>query len=126
VPGTLTQNDYANIRVLGLPSIPSFDLIGIPAVPTERPLAIDHTEYSPFWHEGTNSQHVLVDGLLNGWHVADGRSLDISYVPSTPIKTAFFISLLGFAAITGSALAIYIRRIPIRRARRNHRTRRAC
>jgi hypothetical protein len=67
--GGQTVNDYANVEALELPSLPHVLLLGMPLAssPSTTHLFVLHAGYSTDWDGPPRTQHVLVDGLLNGW-----------------------------------------------------------
>jgi arabinofuranan 3-O-arabinosyltransferase len=106
-PGSLTENDYADVRVLELPSLPQFDFVGTPATAAgSASLVIQHSGYSPNWRGPAGSRPVLVDGLLNGWYLSPGQPFSSRYLPSDEVLIAFWVSGLGLLATLGFTLSL--------------------
>jgi hypothetical protein len=63
----LTDNDYANVRVYGLNTAGDLAVLARPAASQDPPLVADSVSYSAYWDGPSDSTHVLVDGLVNGW-----------------------------------------------------------
>lgn len=105
-------NDYANVRVLEIRSIPRFVLIATPNVGTARNigLIVQEASFSPLW-ELKGGQHVLVDGLLNGWLVTGSDPFQPIYAPDTLVRALRWISLLAwlFAVAICASTAILAR-----------------
>jgi arabinofuranan 3-O-arabinosyltransferase len=107
VAHTLTQNDYADLRVLELPSLPQVDLLATPRVISDKSrLMILHDAYSSGWTGPTGSKHVLVDGLTNGWSLLPGQSFAASYRVGDVVRAAFALSILGLLAIVVVAFSL--------------------
>jgi hypothetical protein len=107
VPGTLTENDYADVQALELPSLPQFDLVGTPLIAARSSsLVIQHSGYSPNWRGPDGSSPVLVDGLLNGWHVSPRQAFVVSYGPSDGVLASFWITGLGLVVTLGLGLSL--------------------
>ncbi len=106
-----TINDYANVRVVELPTLPSFALLADPAMqpmPSVH-LVVVHSSFSSDW-QGSNGEHVLVDGMINGWLVQNASDkFSIHYKPDTVVRiaqwtsVAISIAILIFAIWTWSA-----------------------
>jgi len=98
--------DYADIRVLETPALPSLALLQDPMSRTPRSadLAIVHSSFSSAWQASPKGKHVLVDGLLNGW-LLPLRSHDFSasYEGGKLFQTAEWMSL-GALPICGVLL----------------------
>jgi hypothetical protein len=85
-----TTNEYANIEIMEVAGAPQLALIGDPIVPRSNlQLVVVHESFSDQW-QGPGD-HVLVDGMLNGWITADPRPL-IVYKPANSFKAAAFVS----------------------------------
>jgi hypothetical protein len=98
-PGTSSQNDYADGQILEAPSFPTFALVGTPVRPAPLPrLMIHRSTYSKDWQGPDGSQHVVVDGLMNGWLVSDSQSLTSRYLGDDKVRAGFLISAAGLCA----------------------------
>jgi arabinofuranan 3-O-arabinosyltransferase len=102
-PHTRTTNDYANISIVEVPALPSLVLLGDPQTQPPPPLQliVVHTSFSADWLGSTGGEHVLVDGMLNGWLVPAGtRDFSAYYKPADVFWAAQLISLVtGLAAV---------------------------
>jgi len=106
VPDTLTQDDYANIRVLEVPSLPQLDVLATPSTGTASSLlVVHHSAYSSMWQGPAGSEHVTVDGLLNGWIVTNGASTPPSY-KADAIQTSMELSAVGVVTALGLVLSV--------------------
>jgi arabinofuranan 3-O-arabinosyltransferase len=107
VPGASTQIDYANVRVLELASLPKLDLIGTPVTAYESSsLIVQGSAYSPNWKGPAGSNHVLVDGLLNGWLLAQTQSFSARYLPADQVLVGLRVSLVALIVTVGLALSL--------------------
>jgi arabinofuranan 3-O-arabinosyltransferase len=108
-----TTNDYANVSVVAVQSLPHLALLGLPDgsdAATSR-LVVDHTTYSDAW-QGSPGKHVLVDGMLNGWLVPSrSTAFTTSYAPSRLIQAAQWVSVLVLLATL-----LVATRVPLNRA----------
>jgi hypothetical protein len=102
VPHTLTENDYANLQILELPALPAFDLLGTPTSTSTARLIVHHSSYTSAWSGPPQSQHVLIDGLLNGWVITEKtQALSIDYLPSNQLIAAFGVSVVAATLALG-------------------------
>ena len=85
-----------------------------------------HNSFSTGWQGPPNSQHVLVDGMLNGWFMAVGsEQFSVYYKPAGVFQAAEWISSATLVVILLSLVWSLIKWIPDRLAdRRNSRARR--
>jgi hypothetical protein len=88
-PGTgqTTVEEYADIQVVGLsPSA----AIAVRTIPKQADpaliLSTNGQSYSPYWTTVHPAQHVVVDGLTNGWLAAS--ALRPTYSPSVEVEIA--------------------------------------
>jgi len=103
-PGALgrTINEYANVRVTEVRALFSFALVGYPPVVpvSTRQLAVLHNSFSTAWQGPSSAQHVLVDGLLNGWLLGRGtRNFYASYKPADAFHAAGSVSIAGVVVL---------------------------
>lgn len=91
-----TVNEYANVSVAEVASLPSLALLSSPQLsiaPSSR-LVVTHSSYSPAW-QASAGEHVLVDGMLNGWLVRPGsKVLTLRYGPGTLVHAGQLASLV--------------------------------
>jgi len=95
--GQQTVDEYANIQVEEVPGLPSLALLGLPKTqsPPSEWLFVSHEGYSTQWQGPAGSEHVLVDGMLNGWIEPWGsRDITVHYAQSTLFATAQWVSLV--------------------------------
>jgi arabinofuranan 3-O-arabinosyltransferase len=100
--GSRTVNEYADVRVVEVPALPSLALLADPEPTAASPLqlAVIHSSFSSNWQGPVKSEHVLVDGMLNGWLVPTGsHGFTASYMPTTAIRVAEWISIAGWLLI---------------------------
>jgi hypothetical protein len=98
--GTDTVIEYARVRVVEVPELATFALL---ANPMGQPLPLQvhllHNSFSTQWGS-TNGEHVLVDGMLNGWLVPSGSHRpDVSYWPAIALRGAQWLSLVTWLII---------------------------
>jgi arabinofuranan 3-O-arabinosyltransferase len=102
VSRTRTTNEYADVRVVEVPAVPSFALLSDQGTNTQSStqLVVFHNSYSNEWQASIAGQHVLVDGMLNGW-IVPARSRDVTalYKPTGLFQAAQRVSL---ATLLGS------------------------
>ena len=100
--GPPTVNDYADIAVYSVPST-ELVLVGDPAVTTGGPtiqLLVLRESYSENWSGPSRSQHVLVDGMMNGWLLAQpGAGLSVTYTPTGLVTFGLLVSGAGLIGI---------------------------
>ena len=104
--GALTVNEYADVRVDEVPALPSFALFAKPddQFASSMQLVVLHNSYSTQWGS-TQGQHVIVDGMLNGWLVPleSSEPFLAFYEPANMFRAGQLISLvtlLGVVPIT--------------------------
>jgi len=97
-PRSRTVIDYADIRVLETSALPTVALLQDPTSQTLRSvdLAVVHSGFSTAWRASPRGEHVLVDGLLNGWLLPLGSDhFSASYEGADLFHAAQWISLLA-------------------------------
>jgi len=100
--GTRTVSEYADVRVVEVPALPSLALLADPkpGVTSPAQLAVIHSSFSANWHGPANSEHVLVDGMMNGWLIPMGSpGFTASYAPTSAIRAADWLSIAGLLLI---------------------------
>lgn len=114
--GVRSVNDYASVHVLALPASPSLALIGKPlsslAGADRARLQMNHESYDARWTASPNGQHVIVDGLVNGWLTSGPVTAPVSF-QSLPSDLSGLVSAASFAALMGllvMSLALRLRR----------------
>jgi arabinofuranan 3-O-arabinosyltransferase len=118
-PDATTINDYTDVNVLELPSLPRVDLVGTPLSP-QAPVALDvqHQGFSTGWKASRLNTHVLVNGLMNGWIRSDvSPPSEPRYAPSIILSWAFGCSLVTSLALTASLIYLGIGKLRSRRLR---------
>jgi len=123
VSGSRTVTEYANVRVLEMPSLPSFALLADPDPRVTSPLqlALVHNSYSNDWQGSTPGEHVLVDGLLNGWLIPTGsHTFTAGYARAGLFRAAEWVSLatLAFVLLIAGSKRIGVVVGQVRRIRR--------
>jgi hypothetical protein len=104
-PHTLTRDDYANIKIFEVPSLPQFDVLGTPASGPKPPtLMVHNSSYSSQWQGPAGSDHVVVDGLMNGWILGSDSSTRPQF-NADPIRASFGLSIAGVFLALGLALS---------------------
>ncbi len=101
-PGIRTINEYADVRALEVSGVSTFALLADPnSQPTyTTQLLVVHSTFSSQWQGPTNSQHVLVDGMLNGWLIPTGsKSPSIYYKPAFAFGLAEQVSLATYVLL---------------------------
>jgi hypothetical protein len=106
-------NEYADIRALEVVSsdsvLPGFALLGSPdpQMRSLEQLVVVHSAFSTAWQGPSESHHVLVDGMLNGWFVGSGlnsNTFSAKYSPATVFWSAGWLSVAVYFAIAAFAL----------------------
>ncbi len=93
--GTQTVTEYANVRVVEVPALPTLALLSDPEPrpPATIQLALIHSSYSNLWQGSVGSRHVVVDGMFNGWLIPSGvRNFSANYALSNVFFTAQWVS----------------------------------
>jgi len=92
--GVQSVNEYADVHAWELLSIPQVDVMGSPDSSPSQPveLRILRIDYSPNWVASTGAEHVLVNGLLNGWLSKDRGRVSLTYRPAKIISMGFIVS----------------------------------
>jgi hypothetical protein len=97
-----TTNDFADVQAFSLPAAPHAVVVATPEESgSAEHLVVLRDSYSPDWHGPSGGQHVLVDGLFNGW-VGRAVSFEIGYGPGPLLTAATVVSLatlVGVAAV---------------------------
>jgi arabinofuranan 3-O-arabinosyltransferase len=97
-----TVNEYSNVSVLEVASLPQLALVAKPKSATDAPvrLAVVHSSYSDAW-QGSTGRHVLVDGMLNGWLIqSPSTSFVVNYSPGGLVRAATWASIVVLLAAT--------------------------
>jgi hypothetical protein len=120
VPHTLTEDDYSNINVLELPSLPEMALVATPIAPlAPSRLVIHRSTYSDSWQGPAGSKHVLVDGLMNGWLVQVSRPFVPTYKQRGRVQAGLIVSALGFSSVLALGFSGFVPAVA-RLRRRKH------
>jgi arabinofuranan 3-O-arabinosyltransferase len=94
--GIQTVSEYADVRLVEVPALASFALLGTPQSQpvSSLQLVVLHNTVSTQWGATTGS-HVVVDGMLNGWLVQSGSDPFVAaYLPAFTLTAARWISVL--------------------------------
>jgi hypothetical protein len=96
-PHGATISEYADVHVMELPSLPQVVLVGRPdgGVPSRLALTVLKEGFSRRWQGPQGSNHVLVDGMLNGWLGPEPRSAIIRYSASRAMALGVLASGVG-------------------------------
>lgn len=119
--GTRTVNEYADLHVVEVPALPSLVLLGDPVSVAGSPLqlALVHTSFSNKWQGPANSEHVLVDGMLNGWLIPAGTpDFTADYGPTSTTRAADWASVAGLLLILLVPVWPWVVRLVAQRPRR--------
>jgi hypothetical protein len=101
-PSARTINQYADVRVVEVPALPSLALLADPEPQnaSSTQLAVIHGSFSSQWQGSIDGKHVLVDGMLNGWLIpATSNAFSAHYKPVNALRAAEWISLGAFLII---------------------------
>jgi hypothetical protein len=117
-PAGRTINDYADVRLVELPDLPSLallaDLGAEPAATAE--LVVVHSSFSTEWQGSIEGEHALVDGMLNGWLIRPGSdAFSVHYKPAGAFLAAEWLSLVALFVIAFLPLSSWIGRVASRR-----------
>jgi hypothetical protein len=97
VQGSQSIDDYADARVVEVPTLPNLVMLATPVGDNVSAphLVVLYDSYSTQW-ASNHGRHVEVDGMLNGWLVAEAPSATkISYRPAVIFSAAQWTSLGG-------------------------------
>ncbi|HEV2035679.1 MAG TPA: hypothetical protein VGU71_16050 [Candidatus Dormibacteraeota bacterium] len=121
-PGSRTVNEYANVRVVEVPALPTFALLANPDGPPAsfRQLVVHRSTFSSQWQGSTGGEHVMVDGMLNGWLVPLGSSdrFVASYRAAGVFRASEWISLLALLITALFPVWLWLIRLVLGRSRR--------
>jgi hypothetical protein len=113
-PGLVSINEFANVRVMPL-TVQTSTINSSKSTPSPR-LTISDTGYSQDWVGPAGAEHVMVDGMFNGWlTVADGAgTINVHYRYTALLNAANLVSMLGLSTLI---LVPLVRRVRVRRRR---------
>lgn len=103
-------NDFADVRVVELPLVSKMDLLGTPPTASTTTLLVDESSYSREWQGPAGSEHVLVDGIMNGWLVQHPDHVTTRYTGGRLVIGGFGVSAL--AALITLCLALSLTWLP--------------
>jgi len=87
-------------------------------------LIVLHTTFSSLWEGPSGSQHVLVDGMLNGWLVsATSPGSSVHYRPAGVFAAAAWLSLAAVLTTVILLAVTWVRGLRVRTPRREIRFR---
>ncbi len=106
-----TRNDFANIQANYLPDL-RVALVGTPTVPAASgtQLLITHEAFNSGWSGPPASEHVLVDGLYNGWLGRSLRAGAIHYRLTPIVRAGATLSALSATIVVLVTAAWLVRR----------------
>jgi hypothetical protein len=105
-----TQNDYANVQALEVTTLPQLDVLATPLLLSRSTrLEVHRSSYSPSWQGPSGSEHVLVDGFLNGWVVPAEQPFLPEYQPDSVVRAGFMVSTVAALSLC-LALSFVLRR----------------
>ncbi|MBV8195334.1 MAG: hypothetical protein JOY80_07380, partial [Candidatus Dormibacteraeota bacterium] len=115
---TPSANEFARVRALELPSdAPLLDVIATPdsVARDPSPLMASDQAFDDRWT--APGEHVLVDGLFNGWIGLSAESANsIVYRPSSLIRVSYIVSAASVALVSAAVVAPWLWRV-VRRKR---------
>jgi hypothetical protein len=120
-PGGDTIVEYANVQVVEVPALSSLALLSDssaqPTPPVE--LAVVHNTFSTEWAGYTAGEHVLVDGMLNGWLTRSGSDrFSAYYQPGGVFGAAQWVSLAVLSILVLIPVGLRLFRLVRRRRSR--------
>jgi hypothetical protein len=91
-----TVNDYADVMLYNIPDLPHVFLVGTPVPRSPLSMVVQRDSYDGDWSGPPGSQHVVANGIENGW-VGSGppAAASISYKPTSYFRVANYTSLGG-------------------------------
>jgi hypothetical protein len=121
VGGQSSINDYADFAVYSVPAT-GIVLVGYPdnAAIGSTQLLVLHQSFTQDWTGPTSGKHVLVDGMLNGWLVDDGKAVARSaeYAPDMILQASWALSLAGILVLVVLAVLPMFKAARMRARRR--------
>jgi hypothetical protein len=112
-----TINEYADVRLVEVPDLPSLALLadlGDQPAATAK-LAVVHSSFSAEW-QGSEGEHVLVDGMLNGWLIPpQSDAFSVHYKPAGALQAAEWLSLVALFVIAFLPFSSWTVRVASRR-----------
>lgn len=100
-----TINEYADVRVLEVAALPNLYVLAEPRSAPQTKLLLFHDTFSTKWQGPSGSQHVLVDGLLNGWLLpVASQASSATYWPARLLLAANATSLVTLMTILALAI----------------------
>lgn len=111
--GRPTIDEYSDVRVLELATVPNLVLIATPdsGSSSSLNLVVLHNSFSTQWQSAYGT-HVLVDGMVNGWLVQPGSGrFSASYVHTGTVRAAQLISLAPLLIALGIPVWFIIRHL---------------
>lgn len=106
IPGQSAADEYAGVEVEAVPTTTPLIVLATPLHAAVRPpsLLVSGDGYGAGWLGPSHTDHVLVDGLRNGWlGTAIGSPTPIRYVPARWDVLSRWVSLVGLVLLLGLA-----------------------
>lgn len=97
-----TISEYADVKILEVPSLTTFALFADPQPNTGAPsqVMVVHNSFSDKWQATSVGKHVIVDGMLNGWQMPIGSQVaSASYGADSTFRAALWVSLLTLVGV---------------------------
>jgi hypothetical protein len=96
---SLTVNEFAQVEAFSMQAVPAVVFLGTPMeAASDAKLLVLRDTYSSDWQGPSDSRHVAVDGLLNGW-IGHSPLLRASYGPAPFVTAAALVSLATLLAL---------------------------
>lgn len=111
--------EYADVRLVTVPqAVADLAVLALVTPPPPGPsnhLLVSHTTFSGDWSGPANADHVLVDGLLNGWlsrseEITAAEVASVKYSPQTLVASSFATSAVAAAMLSLVAVGGLCRR----------------
>ena len=110
--GQYTANEYSDAAAYAVASVGVAGLVAAPATPVSSRLALvlSASSYSGAWR-ASGGEHVLVDGMRNGWLLPFGDAGKIYpyFAPAESAMWADFVSLLTATALAGLLWGLHVK-----------------
>ena len=122
ISGGPTINEYADFKAVNVPELPPLAIVATPKVvaPDFKVLMTNGDTYSRLWQGPPGSQHVLVNGMTNGWIVHAARGPKETYRPAIVEKSA---SVFSLAAGLGIVVLMAVDRWKLRKLNHSEKVR---
>ncbi len=111
---------YAAVSIRSLPMLSSLDIFATDTGGNHHPLVLTTADstFSPLWTVSGTADHVLVDGMLNGWLSGSGQPLVPHNTTSAVIRAGFLVSLAAIGCTVLLATGVMVSNLWVRGVRR--------